>query len=117
MANLADTLKILGQIVGSASEKVLYVVPEGTETTLSSIYICRNAGTNATYRIAVRKNGAGYNTPVSTEQWIAYDSSLWANTTDTIGVGITLSDNDDIVVYSSDGDVVFSCYGVETTGD
>lgn len=115
---MADTLKILGQLEGSASLAVLYTVPEGAQTTISCIYVCRKAATNGTYRIAVRKNGLG--TPASTitsDQWIAYDASIWANTTAQVGAGITLNDNDDIIVYSLDTDVVFSCYGVETTED
>lgn len=119
---MADALKILGQLVGSTTETVLYAVPEGAETTLSCIYVCRKAGTNGTYRIAVRRNGGGTagvaaSPAVTNDQWIAYDTSVWANTTAHLGSGITLNDNDDIVVYSSDTDVVFSCYGVETTED
>lgn len=115
---MADTLKILGQLEGSTSQAVLYTVPEGAQTTISCIYVCRKAATNGSYKIAVRKNGAGTSpATVTDDQWIAYDTSIWANTTAQIGAGITLNDNDDIVVYSLDTDVVFSCYGVETTED
>ena len=121
---MADALKILGQRTGEAAENVLYTVPENTQTTISSIVICNRESSDNTYRIAIRENGGGkadatdtVTVAVTVDQWIAYDTKVWANTTSQICAGITLNDNDDIVVYSSDANVSFSCYGVETTQD
>ena len=114
---MADALKILGQRTGEANEKVLYTVPQNTQTTISSIVICNRESSDNTYRIAIRENGGGSSTAVTTDQWLAFDTKVWANTTSQIGAGITLNDNDYIVVYSSDANVSFSCYGVETTED
>ena len=37
---MADALKVLGQIVGTAADALVYTVPASTQTTVSTITVC-----------------------------------------------------------------------------
>ena len=78
---MATTYKVLGQSNPAATTlTTLYTVPAATETIISTIVVANQAASAATYRIAVRVNGAG----IAASQYIAYDVSLPANASDTL---------------------------------
>lgn len=104
------TYKVLGQIAPSATTATtLYTAPAATQAIVSTISICNENATAITYRISVRVAALAD----ATKQYIAYDVSLPANTTDTLTLGITLAATDVITVYCSSTAVAFNAYGSE----
>jgi glucose-6-phosphate dehydrogenase assembly protein OpcA len=101
---------VLGQSIPSATTATtLYTVPASTQSVVSTITVCNQAATAATYRIAIRVAGAS----LATSQYIAYDVSLPANASDTLTLGITLNATDVITVYSSTATMSFGAFGSE----
>jgi glucose-6-phosphate dehydrogenase assembly protein OpcA len=102
--------KVLGQVIPSAATATtLYTVPASTQAVVSTITVCNQAATAATYRIAIRVAGAA----LATSQYIAYDVSLPANASDTLTLGITVGAADVITIYSSTATMSFSAFGSE----
>ena len=110
---MADTLKILGQVAPADTNNAdLYTVPEGAQTTVSSLVACNLTGNPPTFRVAVRPLGA----TVASEHFIYYDKAMAANDSRFIIIGITLSDTDVVTVRSSAADeIAFTLFGVETS--
>tara|TARA_B100000902_G_scaffold253337_1_gene239842 strand:+ start:22 stop:351 length:330 start_codon:yes stop_codon:yes gene_type:complete len=107
---MANAYKTLGQIAdASANNVTLYTVPASTETVVSTIVICNREGAANTFRIAVRPNGA----TLANEHYLAYDSSISANDTITMTLGITVDATDIVSVGASDANVSFSIFGTE----
>ena len=107
---MATTYSILGQSApSSASLTTLYTVPASTSTIVSTITVCNRAATAGTYRIAVRKAGAS----IANAQYVIYDASLSANSTDTMTLGVTLNYTTVVSVYASTTDFSFSAFGTE----
>tara|TARA_R100001460_G_scaffold21817_1_gene44426 strand:- start:169 stop:498 length:330 start_codon:yes stop_codon:yes gene_type:complete len=107
---MANAYKTLGQVAdASANNVTLYTVPASTETVVSTIVICNREGASNTFRIAVRPNGA----TLANEHYLAYDSSISANDTITMTLGITVDASDVISVGASDANVSFNIFGTE----
>jgi hypothetical protein len=107
---MATTYKVLGQSNPSATTNTtLYTCPASTQTVISTISICNQAGTSGTYRIAVRPNGAA----ISAEHYIVYDASIQANTTAAYTLGITIDASDVVTVYASSTSISFNAFGSE----
>jgi glucose-6-phosphate dehydrogenase assembly protein OpcA len=107
---MATNYKVLGQSIPSAATATtLYTVPAATQSVVSTITVCNQAATAATYRIAIRVAGAS----LATSQYIAYDVSLPANASDTLTLGITVGAADVITIYSSTATMSFSAFGSE----
>lgn len=106
------TYKVLGQINPSATTlTTLYTVPAATSTVLSTISITNLAATNATFRVAVRVNGAA----IANAQYLAYDSTVLANDAVYLTLGISLGAADVVSVYASSANVAFQAFGSEMT--
>lgn len=107
---MATTYKVLGQSAPAATTlTTLYTVPASTSTIVSTITVANRAASSGTYRIAVRVAAAS----IANAQYIIYDASLSANSTDTMTLGITLAATDVISVYASTVDFSFSAFGTE----
>ena len=107
---MATTYKVLGQSAPSATTATtLYTVPSSTQAVVSTIAVCNRAASSATFRIAIRPNGAS----LATSHYIAYDAAVTANNTTFITIGATLGDTDVITVYASTADLTFSAFGSE----
>jgi N-acetylglucosamine kinase-like BadF-type ATPase len=107
---MATNYKVLGQVIPSAATATtLYTVPAATQSVVSTVTVCNQAATAATYRIAIRVAGAA----LATSQYIAYDVSLPANASDTLTLGITVGATDVITIYSSSATMSFSAFGSE----
>jgi len=109
---MAITYKVLGQSNPTANTNTtLYTVPSSTSTVCSTIVICNQAASAATFRIAVRPAGA----TLAAQHYISYDSNLNANDSITMTIGITLATTDVITVRASTTTVSFSLFGSEIT--
>jgi glucose-6-phosphate dehydrogenase assembly protein OpcA len=107
---MATTYKVLGQSNPSATTATtLYTVPASTSTVVSTISICNQAGSAASYRIAVRPAGA----TLAAQHYLAYDIAIAANDTTALTLGITLATTDVVTVYASSATLSFSAFGSE----
>lgn len=102
--------KVLGQSNPAATTlTTLYTVPSATEAVVSSIVIANLAASTATFRIAIRPDGAS----IANSQYIAYDITVGASDSTVLTLGLTLNAADVISVYASTTTLTFSAYGSE----
>jgi glucose-6-phosphate dehydrogenase assembly protein OpcA len=107
---MATVYKVLGQSNPAATTATtLYTVPSATSTVVSTISICNQASTAATYRIAVRPAGA----TLAAEHYIVYGATVPASDSTMITVGLTLATTDVITIYASSATLSFNAYGSE----
>jgi hypothetical protein len=107
---LAATYKVLGQVNPAATTATTaYTVPSATETVISTITIANLGSAPASYRIAVRPDGA----TLENKHYIAYDSTLAPQDTQTLTLGITINAADVVTVYSSTATLAFNLFGSE----
>ena len=109
---MATTYKVLGQSTPAATTATtLYTVPAATSTIVSSLNICNQAATGATFRIAIRPSGA----TLSSSQYLSYDTTVAANDTISLNIGMSLAATDVITVYASSATLSFILFGTELT--
>lgn len=107
---MAVAYKVLGQSAPSATTATdVYTVPSATETVISSIVVAERGGSAATFRIAIRPNGAA----LAASHYIAYDTPVSANDVVALSLGVTVDAADVVTVYASSGDLTFSLFGSE----
>lgn len=110
---MATTYKILGQVEPSGTSSVdLYAVPSATETIVSTLVIANTSGNQQSFRIFVREGGA----TAGTDNAIAYDTPIPANSQVAFTLGLTISETDIISVRSETGGALtFQAFGSELT--
>ena len=109
---MATVYKVLGQSAPAATTATtLYTVPSATETVISTIIVANRAATAATYRIAIRPNGA----TLANQHYIAYDVTVGAGDSTTLTLGLTIDAADVLEVYASTANLSFSAFGSEVT--
>jgi hypothetical protein len=73
--------------------------------------VANRDSTAATYRIAIRPDGA----TLSNEHYIAYQVTVGASDSTTITLGITMNAADVVTVYASTANLSFNIFGSEIT--
>ena len=107
---MATTYKVLGQVNPAATTATtLYTVPAATNTVVSTIVVCNQTATAATFRIAVRPAGA----TLAAIHYVAYDVTVGASDSTALTLGLTLAATDVITVYGSTATLSFNAYGSE----
>ena len=107
---MATAYKVLGQSNPSATTATtLYTCPSATEAVVSTIVVCNQDAADATYRIAIRPDGA----TLAAEHYVAYDVTVGAADSTTLTLGITLDASDVITVYASTATLSFNAFGTE----
>ncbi len=107
---MATTYKVLGQSNPSATTATtLYTVPSATSTVVSTITVCNQASSAATFRIAVRPAGA----TLAAQHYIVYGATVPASDTTTLTLGLTLATTDVVTVYASSANLSFNAFGSE----
>ena len=107
---MAVSYKVLGQVAPSATTATTaYTCPSSTQTIISTITICNRDANSATYRIAVRPNGAA----LANTHYVVYDSSVLGSTTVALTLGITADAADVVTVYASTANLTFNIFGSE----
>ena len=102
--------KVLGQSNPAATTATtLYTVPAATEAIISTIVIANLTATAATFRIAIRPNGAA----LANSQYIAYDITVGASDSTALTLGVTLDATDVVTVYASTANLTFTAFGSE----
>ena len=103
--------KVLGQVNPSATTATtLYTVPSAKSAVISTLTICNQAATAATFRVAVRPAGAS----LAAVHYVAYDITVGASDTTALTLGITLATTDVVTVYASTANLSFHAYGDES---
>ena len=110
---MPTSYKILGQTEPADTTNAdLYTVPSNTEAIVSTIIVSNSTSGETAFRIFIREDGAA----AGTENAIAYDTIIGANTQVAFTLGLTLSSTDIISVRSSTGGALaFSAFGSELT--
>lgn len=107
---MPNVYKVLAQSNPSATTATtLYTVPSSTSAVLSTITVCNQAASAASFRIAVRPAGAS----LAAVHYVAYDVALAANDTTALTLGLTLATTDVVTVYASSATLSFHAYGSE----
>jgi hypothetical protein len=102
--------KVLGQSNPAATTNTtLYTAPASTSAVVSTITICNQASSAATYRIAVRPAGA----TAEAKHYIVYGATVAGSDSTALTLGITLATTDVITVYASTATLSFNAYGSE----
>jgi hypothetical protein len=108
---MPTTYKVLAQSNPNATtETTLYTVPSSTSTVVSTVSIANQAGTSATYRIAVRPAA---DATTASKHWIVYGATVAANDSIMLTLGLTLATGDVVRVYGSSANLSFSAFGSE----
>jgi len=108
---MALSYKVLGQVNPSDTNNAnLYTVPSGTSTVVSTLVLTNVTATDAVARMYVRKEAAA----ASTDNAIAYDVTVAANSLNTFTLGITLGATDVLTVHSATANALaFHLFGSE----
>jgi hypothetical protein len=107
---MAITYKVLAQSAPSATTNTdVYTVGAGKQTVISTITVCNRSASAATYRIAVRPDGA----TIANQHYLVYDGTLPANDTINLTIGITVDASDVVTVYASSANLSFNLFGTE----
>ena len=107
---MATAYKVLGQQNPAATTATsLYTVPASTSTVVSTITVCNQASSAATFRIAVRPAAA----VLAAQHYIVYGATVAASDTTTLTLGLTLATTDVVTVYASSATLSFNAYGSE----
>lgn len=107
---MATTYKVLGQSAPSATTATtLYTVPSSTSAVVSTINVCNRSTSADTFRIAVRPAGAS----LANSHYLAYDTSIPANDSISVTIGVSLSTTDVITVYAGTANLTFAAFGAE----
>lgn len=109
---MADTNKVLAQSNPAATTLTdIYTVPASTSTVISSIVVCNQASSSATFRISVQVANAAD----AVKQYLFYDITIPGNDSFVATIGITLAATDVIAIYASSTTLSFNVFGVEIT--
>lgn len=109
---MAVNYLILGQSAPSATTLTgVYTVPTTSKAIISSVAVCNRGSTTATFRISVAADGAAD----SNAQYHVYDAEVAANSTFIYQASITMSGDDVLRVYASNGNLSFNVSGAEVS--
>ena len=107
---MATTYKVLGQVnTAATTSTALYTVPASTQAIVSTLTVCNQAATDATFRVSVSVAGAA----LSAKEYIAYGVTVPGSGFITLTLGLSLGAADVIRVYASSANLSFSAFGTE----
>jgi len=109
---MATAYKVLGQVNPSATTETSLYSPSGSTATavVSTIAVCNQASTAATYRIAIWPNGTASS---SAPNWLVYGATVNGNDTTFLTIGVTLEHGATVRVYASTANLSFQAFGSE----
>lgn len=107
---MATIYKVLGQIATTAtSTATLYTVPAATSAVASTLAVCNLGSVSSTFRVAIQPAGAA----LANKHYLNFNTSIPANDTIFLTIGLTLATTDVVSVYASTGTLSFSMFGSE----
>ena len=109
---MPTTYKVLGQAAPTANTLTdVYTVPSATQTVISTITICNQTASNASYSISVAQDGAAD----ANSQYIIRGGVVPAADSIGITLGITANAADVIRGNTNTSNVSFNIFGSEIT--
>ena len=107
---MTTTYKVLGQTTLTANtEGNVYVVPASNSAVISSVTICNQALTSATYSILIKVANAA----TTAKQYLVYQSNVPGNDTIFLTLGLTLGAGDVLAANVSSTTVSVNAFGSE----
>jgi alpha-L-arabinofuranosidase len=108
---MTTVYKVLAQSNPAANTlTTVYTVPAANSAVLSTIMIANISGTsNATYSLAVQKGGAA----LTSNNYIIFNSTVLANDSAALTLGITLAATDVLSANCSIANVAINVFGSE----
>lgn len=107
---MAEALKVLGQIVGTAADALVYTVPASTQTTISTVTVCNRNTASGTFDIRVRRSGQ----VADNKEYIYFQQFLDQKSTYAATIGITLATGD-IVIFNGPATMSINIFGIEVS--
>jgi hypothetical protein len=112
---MPQTYKRLGAINPSANTQTnVYVVPAATQTVFSSITICNQAATNASYSLALMDTSQ-FNSSAPAATFIVRGATVPAADTIVLTLGLTANAGMVLAANASSGSISVSAFGSEIT--
>ena len=110
---MAQTYKRLGAINPSANTQTnVYVVPAATEAVISTITICNQAATNASYSLIVMP-ASTFASPAGAADFVIRGATVPAADTIVLTVGLTANAGTIIAANTNSPNISFSAFGSE----
>ena len=107
---MTQTAKILGQLIGGGgSPNQIYTAPSSTQAVISTIMVCNIQTDDQIYLMAIPNGDSPSN------QFIIYNLDVPANQAYVLTAGLTLNTGDSIYGYSTNGNCVFTIFGMENS--
>ena len=107
---MATSYKILGQLNPPANtQTTVYTTPAANSTVISTITICNQSNTAATFCIALQKAGAS----LSSQQYVNFNTPIPGNDTINLTLGITMAATDVLSANANTSSVSFNVFGSE----
>ena len=109
---MPTSYKVLGQSAPAATTPSdLYTVPSSTSAVCSTLVIANRAAASGTVRVSVRPAGAVQ----ANQHYLLYDSTVAANNSLYLTIGMSLATTDVVTVYASSANFSFTLFGSEIT--
>ncbi len=107
---MAIRYKVLGQKSPAANtDWDVYTVSGTKDAIINCITVANRDANSATYRIAVRPDGA----TLTDDMYLAFNVQIDSASSVALNLGITINQNDVVTVRSSSGLVSFNVFGAE----
>ena len=112
---MAQTYKRLGAINPSANTQTnVYVVPTSTEAVVSTITVCNQSASNASYSLIVMASSE-FNATAPAASYIVRGATVPAADTIILTIGLTVNAGSVIAANTSNANISFAAFGSEIT--
>ena len=112
---MAQTYKRLGAINPSANTQTnVYVVPAATEAVVSTITVCNQSSSNASFSIAMM-NSSEFNASAPAATFLIRGAVVPAADTLVLTMGLTGNTGSIFVANTNSGNISFAAFGSEIT--
>jgi hypothetical protein len=107
---MATIYKVLGQINPTANTATtVYTVPASTNTVISTVTVCNQAVTAASFSLAVRPAGEA----LAAKHYVSFNTSIPANDSIGLTLGITMAATDVLTANANTSTISFNAFGTE----
>ena len=112
---MPQTFKRLGAINPSANTQTnVYIVPAATEAVISTVTICNQAQTNASYSLIVM-NASEFTSPAPVRTFVVRGASVPAADSIILTLGMTANAGSIIAANTNSPNISFIAFGSEIT--
>jgi hypothetical protein len=107
---MPKSYKVLGQINPTANTATtVYTVPASTNTVISTVTVCNQAVTAASFSLAVRPAGEA----LAAKHYVSFNTSIPANDSIGLTLGITMAATDVLTANANTSTISFNAFGTE----